>query len=503
MPSQPIRLTWGETRRKLAHMAAFWPALFLPWLTPLQSLGATFLLLLMNVFILPKLAHGLYRAEESGQGALEIILYPAALMACVIAFGSAGASDVPHMLPRVTDAIPGGGAAVLGHALPASGAGKPAWYLPVAAAWFALAFVDAGIGMACRLLPNGAALPWNPRKPALAVGLGAAAAFIPAWLLIHAASALAAAPMLAARLPPAFASGMAAAPWPSIALLIFISAAAETAWFGVADNLVIPFFPCALAPLIPNCAWVTQELLGPNAYWAPAAAAFGVAAYATGLLTLGGSFLGAILSLILILANPWLFAFLGGFFVLGNLATRFGASRKRALGIAEARGGKRGAAEVFGAMGMAVWMTPLVHLANNATAPGPALHATLLVCIAPLIAKTMDTVSSETGKALKGKTISLRTFKSVPPGSEGGVSMAGTLLGLAGAVILALAILPLGWGGFRDALGLSLIALLANAFESYWGEWAARKGMDPGAHTNVLMTLAAAVLGWLLWIGRY
>ena len=69
-------------------MAAFWPALFLPWMSPFQALGVTVLLLLMNVFILPKAARGLYRTEETGMGALEIVLYPAALVACVIAFGS-------------------------------------------------------------------------------------------------------------------------------------------------------------------------------------------------------------------------------------------------------------------------------------------------------------------------------------------------------------------------------------------------------------------------------
>lgn len=487
MPAPFKRPTWAETRRKLAHMAAFWPALFLPWMTPGQALGVTFALLLMNLFILPWAAKGLYRAEETGLGALEIVLYPAALMACVIAFGfDAGASH--------------------------------AWYLPLGAAWFALACVDASIGFACRILPGGPALPWNARKPILGVVLGTLVSLLPAYALARLA------------LPP-----LSGTEWAALALLVLIAAAAETAWFGVADNLVIPFFVCVSIPLfagpwLDNPLWTQAGGLQPwftdleasggmgaangmgaggperlgrlgqlGQYWLAVPIAFGALAWIFRLLTPGGAVLGGLLSLLLILAEPLLFLFLGGFFALGNAATRLGFARKQALGIAEARGGRRGAAEVFGAMGMAAWMTPLAHLAQSALVAD--FHRALLVCIAPLVAKTMDTVSSEIGKAVGGKTISLRSFRLVAPGTDGGVSLAGTLWGLAAAALMALAILPLGWGSLLDAVALLSIAVLANLFESYWGEYAARREMDQGPHTNVLMTLAAAVLAWLYFIG--
>jgi uncharacterized protein (TIGR00297 family) len=473
MAFPPSRLTWAETRRKSAHMAAFWPALFLPWMSPIQALGVAFLLLLMNLFVLPWAAKGLYRAEETGMGALEIVLYPAALMACVIAFGMTGAAGAPF-----------------GTGPFAAAGGKPAWYLPVGAAWFALAFIDALIGLACRLLPGGPALPWNPRKPVFAVILGGLASLIPAWLLAHLA------------LPP-----LSTAEWAALAFLVGVAACAETAWFGVADNLVIPFFLCALIPHFPNPLSAAGHWPSLPWAWVLLPVLFGALAYAGRMLTLGGSVLGALMALLLVLAEPWLFAFLGGFFAIANAATRYGYARKQARKIAEARGGKRGAAEVFGAMGVAVWMTPLAHLARYGigtplAAAGSGtdrLHAALLVCAAPWVAKTMDTVSSEIGKAVAGRTLSLRTFRTVPPGSEGGVSMAGTLCGLAAAALMAAAVIPLGWGSPMDALALCGIAVLANVFESYWGEYAARRNMDQGPHANVLMTLVAAVLAWLLW----
>jgi uncharacterized protein (TIGR00297 family) len=484
-----MRLTWAETRRKLAHMAAFWPALFLPWMTPGQALGVAFLLLLMNLFILPWAAKGLYRAEESGMGALEIVLYPAALMACVIAFGF----------------VPGDAGV--------DAWGSHAWYLPLGAAWFALACVDACIGFACRILPGGPALPWNGRKPMLGAALGTLASLLPAYVLARLA------------LPP-----LSGTEWAMLVLLVLIAAAAETAWFGVADNLMIPFFLCVAVPLLAtplfanpmsaNPLWTNPTGGGGGAwfpdfglswYWLAVPFAFGALAWLGRMLTPGGSVLGGMLALFLILAEPWLFLFLGGFFVLGNAATRVGFARKQARGIAEARGGRRGAAEVFGAMGMAAWMTPLAHathlgvMAKSGMAESPAsqyFHRALLVCIAPLVAKTMDTVSSEIGKALGGKTVSLRTFRLVAPGTEGGVSLAGTLCGLAAAALMALAILPLGWGSSPDVAALLGIAVLANVFESYWGEYATRRGMDQGPHTNVLMTLAAVVLAWLWFFLR-
>ena len=463
----------SEGLRKLAHMAAFWPALLLPWLTPGQAMGIAFGLVLMNLFILPRFATTLYRSQEPGRGALEIVLYPCAVMTTLAAFGL--------VQERAAEWV-GGGIHT-----------APAWYLPVAAAWFGLAFVDACIGIACRVVPRGPTFPWNPRKPMLSVGLGVLVACLPAWILVQWA------------MPAALASWG----WAWLIGLLVLCALAETAWFGIADNIVIPFSLSVAIPFLPSSLLFTtaqmENLSVLSGDWMMPVATvlipigFGIAAYAAGLLTLGGAILGGLLALILILANPWLFAFLCGFFIFGNLATRLGSKNKHAQGIAEPRAGRRGAAEVFGAMGLAVWMTPLIHLARSVS--DEIMHHALLVCIAPLIAKTMDTVSSEIGKALAGRTWSLSTFRQVKPGTNGAVSLAGTFWGLLAAAGLAMPILALHWGSSKDLGVLLGIALIANLFEAYWKAWAAPRGMDQGAHTNVLMTLVAAILAWVWWFG--
>lgn len=49
---------------------------------------------------------------------------------------------------------------------------------------------------------------------------------------------------------------------------------------------------------------------------------------------------------------------------------------------------------------------------------------------------TADTWATETGVRNPGKTISLRTFKSVPPGTDGGVSLKGTFFAILGALLI-------------------------------------------------------------------
>lgn len=455
-------------------MAAFWPALFLPWLSPLQALGVTLLLLLMNLFLLPKILPGVYRAEAEGMGALEVILYPVALMACVVAYGSTEANR----------------------------AGL-AWYMPVMAAWFALAGIDACIGLGCRLLARGPLLPWNARKPVAGVLLGAALAAVPAYFLARWALAN-------AFIPDGDAWQYRTPALAGVGILFLFAVLAETVWFGVADNLIVPFTVCAAIPLFPNFLWPAPGgaillgsevwLHGHGFFILGIALGFGCLAWLARLLTLGGAALGALLAFLLMAVEPRLFHFLIGFFVLGNLATRFGLARKQAKGIAEARNGRRGAAEVFGAMGAAAWMTPLTHLAGLGIGPRGGLHPALLVVIAPLIAKTMDTVSSEIGKAVGGVTISLRSLRPVPAGSKGGVSLAGTLAGLLASALITAYAVYLGWGGWSAGASLLGIAIAANVFESYWGEYASKYGLDRGPHTNILMTVFAAVLAWLLFV---
>src|SRR6185295_11027702 len=149
----------------------------------------------------------------------------------------------------------------------------------------------------CRVFP-GPALPWNPRKPILGVIAG---------LL---ASALPAAALAAWAFP-----GLSHAGWLALALLLAGAALVETLWFGVADNLTVPFAvtvalpligPPLFAPALAAAAGGSSAATGVDDFGgmgcpSPLALlvlilpiAFGAGAYATKKLTLGGAALGAL-----------------------------------------------------------------------------------------------------------------------------------------------------------------------------------------------------------------
>jgi uncharacterized protein (TIGR00297 family) len=125
------------------------------------------------------------------------------------------------------------------------------------------------------------------------------------------------------------------------------------------------------------------------------------------------------------MGGPSWWAVLVAFFILGSLLTRFGYARKAAGGLAEENGGRRGWRNALanGGVGLMVAVAWFVTGWEPLRAAFAASFATAL----------FDTAGSEIG-GLYGKTpISLRTFRRVPPGTEGAVS----LEGLAGALLLA------------------------------------------------------------------
>jgi uncharacterized protein (TIGR00297 family) len=83
-----------------------------------------------------------------------------------------------------------------------------------------------------------------------------------------------------------------------------------------------------------------------------------------------------------------------------------------------------------------VWSNGGVYLAAALLLPGDLAHFGMVVSMA---VATADTWASEIGMAVRGRTLDLRTGRIVPPGLSGGISLAGTMGAVAGAVVLAIA----------------------------------------------------------------
>lgn len=89
--------------------------------------------------------------------------------------------------------------------------------------------------------------------------------------------------------------------------------------------------------------------------------------------------------------------------------------------------------------------------------------------MASIATKLSDTFASEIGKAF-GKTCYLITnFKLVPRGTEGAVSVEGTLAGIVGSLIIAAYGVSVNLVGLRDVWIIAVAAFVATTCESYIG----------------------------------
>lgn len=125
--------------------------------------------------------------------------------------------------------------------------------------------------------------------------------------------------------------------------------------------------------------------------------------------------------------------------VLTSLATRFGRGRKERMGIAEKRRG-RAAAQVAANLGIAALvMDPSVQsaLVDTRWLAGRRFDAIFALGLAALAEAAADTLSSEIGQVLGGTPRMITTLRRVAPGTDGGITLAGTAAGMVAAGLVA------------------------------------------------------------------
>ena len=182
--------------------------------------------------------------------------------------------------------------------------------------------------------------------------------------------------------------------------------------------------------------------------------------------------------------------------VLGSLVTRLGLREKQERGLAEARGGRRGPENVWGSAATGACLALLIGA-------GVEPRSLLLVGFsASFAAKLADTFGSEIGKRWGRRPVLITTLRSVPPGTEGAISLAGTLASAAGSVLMTLVMWQLQLlPSISVSLVVMLIGLLATLAESLLGALAQdRFRWLSNELVNALQTLLAAVMA-MLWLG--
>lgn len=187
--------------------------------------------------------------------------------------------------------------------------------------------------------------------------------------------------------------------------------------------------------------------------------------------------------------------------VLTSLATRFGRRRKERLGTAEKRRG-RGAAQVAANLGMAALvMDPTVQsgLIDMRWLAGHPFRSVLALGLAALAEAAADTVSSELGQVLGGAPRMVTTLRRVEPGTDGGMTLAGTVAGIFAAGVVAIAgvvalkgdawMLAVSWAG----------GVFGFLFDSLLGATAERAGWLGNDAVNFLSTASAVAFALALF----
>jgi uncharacterized protein (TIGR00297 family) len=175
------------------------------------------------------------------------------------------------------------------------------------------------------------------------------------------------------------------------------------------------------------------------------------------------------------------------FFVVGTVATRLGYRVKAARGIAQEKGGARGWRNAWANGGVPA----LLALFAGLTPPGPReLYA--LAYAAAVATAAADTCSSEIGKAYGRRTFLITTLRPVAPGTEGAVSLEGTLAGAVGALLVASVGASVGLYPWALAVLVALAGLLGSVAESVIGTVAERKGWLDNDLLNALNTALGA-----------
>ena len=216
-------------------------------------------------------------------------------------------------------------------------------------------------------------------------------------------------------------------------------------------------------------------------------ALFAALAYALRMVSLGGALGGLVVgTTIYYCLGPRGFAVLALFVIGGSLLTRFGYGRKRRAGTAEAREGRRGARNALANAGVAVACALLAAFTSS--------EAFTAAFVASLGAAFADTAESEVGQLYGRAPRLITTLRRVPPGTDGAISLPGTLAGLAAAGLTAAFGLALGLVE-GPALIVALAAFLGTVVDSIVGASAPRVGNE---FTNVLCTLVAAGLALFL-----
>jgi uncharacterized protein (TIGR00297 family) len=267
--------------------------------------------------------------------------------------------------------------------------------------------------------------------------------------------------------------------------------------------------PVAGASVVLQAHWWAVNFWPMAAWTLGLSLLLGLVVLELGAATPGGAFAGALITASLMFSTatfyiseiipyaPWHTGLIPvlAVFVLADISTRLGREQKLRQGTSRLHEG-RSASQVAANLGVAAlicegvvqsWLSGSNWFSY--TAPGLLLAAGL----AALAEAAADTVSSEIGQILGARPRMITTLHRVDPGTDGAVSLVGTLAGVASAAIVA-AVGTWALGGGRTMFALSWGGgVFGLFFDSLLGATLERRGWLNNDMVNFLSTGSAAV----------
>jgi len=465
--------THSENARQWVHVGSGSFALLLRVLPWWQATALAAVALVFNLVLLPRIGgRRLYRPADDARGfPVGILLYPLSVLLLTLAFPSR--LDIVAAAWGIL-AFGDGAATLVGRATTLNAkAAKPA-------SFDRLSMSALMVSLSNHAFPRHA-LPWNPEKTVAGtiafIVFGALAGVGLAWWVRPAVSPL---PPLTFTIVAPIVAALAAA---------FV----ETIPVRLDDNISVPVAAGAVlwvaSLMTPVSLAAARDAVGPALPWAigvnEVTATLG---YLAKSVSGSGAIAGAVVGTIIYVgggSGAW--ALLFATFLAASITSRLGLKRKVLLGIAEERGGRRGA-------GNAIANCSVAAIAAIVALSAPYTSAALLALAAALTAGGSDTVASEIGKAWGRSTFLVTTFSRVKPGTPGAMSLEGTAAGLLAAFALAAVAVAVGLVPASATLAVVAGAMAGALVESALAATLEGPGILNNDMLNFITTAIAAVV---------
>lgn len=233
----------------------------------------------------------------------------------------------------------------------------------------------------------------------------------------------------------------------------------------------------------------TWSIVEPNLRWTvPLNIGFAAIAWRARVVTLAAALAGGTIAWLLLAAFGWgAWLVIGFALVLTAAATRVGHTRKSQAGIAEARHGQRGVANIIANTGTAGVAAMAALCVGD-----PALPA--LVAVASLATSVGDTVATEIGQASRGTPRLVTSWRRVRAGTPGAVSAQGLGAGASAAMLVALMAGATGMIAPRAIIVIAICAVVASLLEGVIAITAETRGWIDNDGVNLISSIIGAAL---------